>query len=347
MSEFSFRKLLQAGELQVPPLNIQLLNVQSKLGGDALLEVSWRGQSCRYVAELKSDAKPQTLRLAKVQAREWANVGLGQPMVIAPYLTSDKLDELLQEGISALDFCGNGAVEAPGRFFFYKTGNPNRYRESAPIVSAYRGDGSMIARLLLLQREFRAIGEIHSAIAQRRGSISMGTISKLLKKLESDLVIERPNRNSVRVLQPERALDGLLDAYRPPKIESTWTGTVAMPLAELLTKLQSLPRESDVVRTGESSAGEYAAWAGEPLAACYCRVTPASILRGLGVETKETRAFPNLRLLQTDDQRVYFDRRQNLAASPIQSWLEMAGGDKRQKEAAGQIRRLILDSLGA
>ena len=65
------------------------------------------------------------------------------------------------------------------------------------------------------------------------------------------------------------------------------------------------------------------------------------MLEQLGGEAKETGAFPNLQLSQTEDQRVYFDRRQNLSASPIQSWLEMSRGDKRQKEVAAQIRGLI------
>jgi len=339
--------MLLAGELRVPPLEMRILPPPSALAADAVLEVSWRGQSCRFVARLKRDAKPQTLKIAQTQARELPSPELGQPMVIAPYLTSQKLDELLDHGISALDFCGNGAVLAPGRFLFYKTGNPNLYPESAPILSAYRGDGSLIARVLLLMRDFHAISDIQSAITQRRGSLALSTVSKVLQRLASDLVIERPSRNSVRVLQPDRILDGLLNAYQPPKIENTWTGKVALPTPDLLATLQAFPRAADTVRTGESSATEYAAWAAEPIIACYCRTPPSALLQQLGAEARETRTFPNLRLLQTADQRVYFDRRPNLAASPIQSWLEMASGDKRQKEVADQIRALILAHPGA
>jgi hypothetical protein len=64
------------------------------------------------------------------------------------------------------------------------------------------------------------------------------------------------------------------------------------------------------------------------------------------VESKETRAFANLRLLQTDDQLVYFDARPNLASSPIQAFLEMASGDKRQKDVAQRIRSAILSTTG-
>lgn len=347
MQEANFDKMLRAGELRVPPLDIRVLAPGRSAGNrDAVIEVAWRGQSCRYVAELRRDAKPQTLKLAVDQAKQVAQKsGQGAPLIIAPYLSSDKLEQLLSAGVSALDFCGNAALEAPGRFLFYKTGSPNLYPDSSPVRSAYRGDGSLIARVLLLQGAFPAIGEILAAIQERGGSLTMGTVSKVLQRLESDLVIERPSRNSVRLIQPDRLLDGLLEAYQAPKIENTWLGKVALPTAKLLNRLEELARDGELVRTGESSAGDYATWAGEPLVACYCHATPLKLLEDLNAPAKETRAFPNLRLVQTDDQRVYFDRRPRLAASPIQSWLEMASGDKRQKETAEQIRSILLQTL--
>jgi len=348
MTEARFETMLREGTLRVPPLDIRVLMLgRDANAGDAVVEVAWRGQTCRYVAELRRDAKPQTLKLASDQVKQDAGKsGQGEPMIIAPYLSSEKLDQLLDAGISAIDFSGNAAIEAPGRFLFYKTGNPNQYPDSFPIRSAYRGDGSLVARVLLLDRQFQAIGDILEAIKTRGGALTMGTVSKVLQRLEADLIIKRPSRNAVRVIQLERLLDGLLDAYQSPKIESTWTGKVTMPTANLLARLEGLAGEGGLVRTGESSAGEYAAWAGEPIITCYCPATPAKLLEQLGAEAKETRGFPNLRLIQTDDQRVYFDRRPSLVASPIQSWLEMASGDKRQKEVAEQIRTFLLDAVG-
>ena len=171
-------------------------------------------------------------------------------MVIAPYLSSEKLDELLEAGVSALDFCGNGAVEAPGLFLFYKSGNPNRYPDSSAITSAYRGDSSLVARTLLFEREFTQVGDIREAIIARGGLIALSTVSKVLQRLESDLVIERPNRNAVRVIQPERILDGLLEAYRPPRVETTWTGKIALPSSDLMVELERLARVTNLVRTG-------------------------------------------------------------------------------------------------
>ena len=348
IQEANFETMLREGALRVPPLDIRILKLdRGDDDGDAVVEVAWQGQTCRYVAELRHDAKPQTLKLAIDQVKQYTSKpGRGQPMIIAPYFSGEKLNQLLDAGISAIDFSGNAAIEAHGRFLFYKTGNPNGYPDSSPIRSAYRGAGSLVARVLLLDRQFQAVGNILGAIKTRGGAMAMGTVSKVLQRLEADLVIERPSRNAVRVIQPERLLEGLLDAYQPPKIESTWTGKVTIPAADLLTRLESLAEEGGLVRTGESSAGEYAVWAGEPIIACYCSVTPARLLERLDAQARETRGFPNLRLIRTEDQRVYFDRRPKLAASPIQSWLEMASGDKRQKEAAEQIKSLLLNTVG-
>ncbi|NJL30650.1 MAG: hypothetical protein HC898_02895 [Phycisphaerales bacterium] len=348
MNDINFDTMLRESGLTVPPLEIQVLASQRARGAETILEVVWRGRSYRFVAELRRNAKPLTLKMAIERVREYiSKPEQGRPMIIAPYFSREKLDQLLDAGISAIDFSGNAAIEVPGEFLFYKTGNPNQYPDSSPIRSAYRGDGSLVARVLLLERQFQVLGGIREAISSRRGSLTMSMVSKVLQRLEADLVIERPNRNAVRVIQPERLLEGLLDAYQPPKMSNTWMGKVALPVSELLTRLQGIARNGGLVRTGEASAVEHAAWAGEPIVACYCRMSPATLLERLGAEAKETRTFANLRLIQTEDQLVYFDARPNLAASPIQAWLEMASGDKRQKEVAEQIRSAILSETGA
>lgn len=348
MNKTGFIKLLHDGEPSVPPLEINVLAGQGNRQAYIVINVAWRGRSCKYVAELKDNAKPLTLKLAIQQVKEYADkLKPYRPMIIAPYLTSEKLDQLLDKGISAIDFSGNAAVDMGNRFLFYKTGNPNRYPDSSSANSAYRGKMSLVARVLLLERRFKAVGDILKAIESRGGDLTMGTISKALKRLEADLAIERPNINTVRVIQPEALLKGLLDAYEPPNVESSWTGKVNMPIDELSVKLENLAGDNNLAQTGVSSAGEYAVWAGEPIIACYSKATPGKLLEQLGVEARETLAFANLRVIQTDDPRVYFDRRRKLIASPIQSWLEMASGDKRQKETAEQIRNFILDNTGS
>jgi hypothetical protein len=59
--------------------------------------------------------------------------------------------------------------------------------------------------------------------------------------------------------------------------------------------------------------------------------------------------FPNLELLETEDEPVYFDARQEddlWWASPLQVYMELMVGDKRDQETAEQLKVLILNDAG-
>ena len=64
----------------------------------------------------------------------------------------------------------------------------------------------------------------------------------------------------------------------------------------------------------------------------------------LGRDFDETERFANIQLLETQDDTVYFDLRRDqagLAASPIQTYLELVSGDKRDRETAEQVAELL------
>ena len=60
--------------------------------------------------------------------------------------------------------------------------------------------------------------------------------------------------------------------------------------------------------------------------------------------------FPNLELLESEDESIYFDTRQENGfwwASPLQVYMELTVGDKRDQETAEQLKILILNDAGA
>ena len=69
-------------------------------------------------------------------------------------------------------------------------------------------------------------GDILKLIESRGGSLVISTVSKALKKLESDLAIERPTHGHVRVINTEHLLDQLLQNYEPSKQLDTWLGRI-------------------------------------------------------------------------------------------------------------------------
>ena len=84
----------------------------------------------------------------------------------------------------------------------------------------------------------------------------------------------------------------------------------------------------------------------EPLQSFYCS-SLESLLKRLGSDLEETSRFPDVEFLETDEDFVYFDARDNLAASPVQVYLELMRGDKREQETAEQVRKAILQPFKA
>ena len=64
---------------------------------------------------------------------------------------------------------------------------------------------------------------------------------------------------------------------------------------------------------------------------------------------RETDRFPNVELIETSEQALYFDPREEAGfpwASPVQTWLELTQGDKPDTETAEQVRDYIVRGIG-
>lgn len=241
------------------------------MGVDAIVDIRWGQRDCRYVVECKRDSKPQTLRAAVGQAKRYAEMNPGtRPMVMVPYLSDQKLDDLSTQGVSGIDLCGNGIVEGPS-FSFARTGHPNLYPDSANTRSAYRGSASMVARAMLLREQFDAVGDVLAFIEDAGGKLVMSTVSKALKPLEEDLVIDRKSGPAVRVTDRAKILDELAKNYRPPNSDDDWAGRVDLPNDVLQQRLIDVSASRALVQTGMRSAPNYVTFAGAPRSSCTRR----------------------------------------------------------------------------
>jgi hypothetical protein len=175
--------------------------------------------------------------------------------------------------------------------------------------------------------------------------MNLSTVSKALKTLEEDLVLSR--NESIRVLQPDRLLEKLSDNYVPPKIGDRVrlktkedSGTVQELLLRLSQEL-GLP----LVATGSSSVSQYAVMQRGDVLSVYCPRLESIIERIPGSQGDR---FSNLEFLETEDETVYFDARREgdfWWASPVQVYLELMAGDKRDRETAEQVKSLLLENL--
>jgi hypothetical protein len=344
---------IQAGALLLPPAELCMRDVepaQDDAAADAVIEAQWEGQSVRFLAQFSRLSTPKALRQIIALAKDAATPPETYPMVVVPFLSLDKLDDLQDAGVSGVDLCGNGVLVVPGRMLIFRGGQPNRFPQSAKLRNVYRGKNSLVARAFLIQPEFSQVKEIVELLRRREGGVAFSTVSKALKRLEEDLIISRQG-NAIRLLQADVLLDKLAANYEPQDIEERFQGKCDLPVNEAARKLASaaIGQEGKVIMTGAASAEKYAAMAGEPLVSFYTSLSPSDLLKKSSIAAEETDRFANLEIVQTTDARVFFDPRAEDGvpyASPIQAYLELANGDKRQKDAAGQVRNGILASLG-
>lgn len=342
---------LRDGTVELPPVRIRLAGVAPpfEVGGrtprpDAYVDVTWGDRILRFVATLKVQTTPKMFRDAVEEVRASAEASEMRPMLVAPYLPSDRLEALESQGVSGVDLSGNGVIVVPGELLVFRTGHPNRYPAGRTIRNVYQGVSSLVARVFLVRPTYESVQAVMDEVTRRGGRVSLSTVSKVLKVLEEDLVIRRDGRAS-ELLQPDELLDRLADAYKPPVVEARRTYRLVDESGTLMDGLG----ESDggLVLTGEASVDRYAVMPREKTVRCYC-TSIGTIEQRFPGRLEESPRFPDLELIETRDPTVSFDRRSDsgvAVASPTQSWLELQAGDKRQRDAAGNVRTRILDEL--
>jgi hypothetical protein len=342
---------LQKRDWSLPPLTVEEVTTSREAratGIDARVTFGWRGQQFRFGAKVRRLWTPKAVtEVVEAVSRNAAAKKLS-PLVVVPFLGEERLGELEARGVSGIDLCGNGVVVVPGKLLVMRSGSPNRFRGDGQIKNVYRGTSSLAARVFLLKGEFASVGEALQEIQTWGGEVTLPTVSKVCKRLAEDLVIERTRKDSSRVrklrlLQAEKLLDLLRDNYTPPRITRTLTGKFSGTAEALSKRLRAwrVDVAQKVVLTGASSVDAYAVMAREPMKSYYASDV-ASLTQALGAELTETERFANVKFLETSENFVYFDSRDGLTSSPVQTYLELAAGEKREQETAEQVRRFIL-----
>jgi len=348
---------LRGGKVALSRLSFRFLEGQLEVDGnrrlDAFVEASWRKGKAKFAVDCKSLSTPKAFQDG-MNLLKFLPLPKGyRPLLFLPFLNERQLENLEREGISGIDLCGNGVVVVPGMFAVFRSGGKNRFSSSAPIKNVYRKNSSMAGRVFLIRSGYDTVQGICSKINRRnllvnswdKKTMSLSTVSKVLKTLEEDLIITR--KDTIRLLQPDKLLEKLDDNYAPPKIKERLRLKVPEDRGTLRELLMTLSQTLEVplVASGTSSVGKYAAMQRGDLLSVYCPCLERllSLLPG-----RQTDRIPNLELVETDDETVYFDARKEgdfWWASPVQVYLELMAGDKRDQETAEQVKSSILTNL--
>lgn len=341
------------GAAAFPPFTVSYAEVEPKVGdgssrADARVTLAWERKQVRFAVEVCRLWSPKAFaQLQDAARRAAARTGL-RPLVLVPYLGEEQLAALEAQSLSGLDLCGNGLVVVPGQWLVRRSGAPNRFRWEGGLKNVYRGQSSLAARLFLLKPEFRSAKEFREELLRRGGDVAPSTISKVCQGLEADLVVERGRgpggaAQRMRLLQADKLLDLLVENYTPPRVARTFVGKLRISresLVERLTDLSGLR----ICLTGAGSIAAYAVAARESMQCFYCSDLDR-LAKALGDAVQRTARFADATFFETNDDAAYFDRRAGLTASPIQTYLELAAGEKRDRDAAVQVREGLLRSL--
>ena len=349
-NEIELLKQLAAG-IPLGPVSLRSIRENAKvteeLGVDAIAELESELGRIEFLVEAKGRSTPSMFEGALSQVRRVAREGSRLPLLLLPYLSESQLKRLESEGVSGIDLCGNGVVIVPGKLLVFRTGNKNKFPDSAPTKYAYRGTTSLVARVFLLKDSFTSYAEIEETISSRGGSVAVSTISKAIKRLEEDLIVER-SAEVIRLRQADKLLDRLAKSFSEPKVTQSMRFRLSCSLAELFVDefFADTENQSSVALSGVSSVGRYAVMGSNEWPVMYCRNLNDLLGTSLSLKLEQTERFVDLELRETADITVYFDVRRDEQgvpfASPIQSYLELQAGDKRQKEVAKQVRDVLL-----
>lgn len=352
LSETQILDMIESGDFKFPPLQFDLLKKEVREKGwtcDAILEASWEDQSFRFAAEVKRYSSDKSVADAMLQARRSGDKLSALPMVITPWLSEDQLETLQAESVSGIDLSGNGVVVIPGKILIVRSGKPNAYPDTRAVKNVYEGTSSLVARVFLVRPIYSSVNEIVEEIQKRSGSITQPTVSKALKQLEADVTIWR-ERGEIRLLQADKLLERLVRDWKLPARIETVSGKINAHYDKVTDVISAAAKKAraELVMTGSCSVGRYGTMARQELVEFYCDVDPGKIVKAIGTKANTSSRFPNFRLIKVDDPTVYFDRRMKIrtpVSSPVQCYLELMQGDKREKETAFQVKNTIIREI--
>ena len=215
----------------------------------------------------------------------------------------------------------------------------NIFREKRSIKDIYSNNSSILPCYLLSEgRVDNNLKRIAASLIAKGGSLSLGTISKVLKSLADELLISRSGEE-IKVIQPAILLSKLLQSYKKPAIIEKIYIKLPDDQEEARNTLNKSFGPTNWMFTGESSAFKYATKTRDYQYEIYVSLDE---INHSELNKYIDKRFYNYTVLCLKDKSVFFDSKENYA-SIIQTFLELSLLDKREKEIAEDIKRSIIN----
>ncbi len=312
---------------------------------DAWVTLSWGEQDFPFFLKVKQNSTSSTIQGAIEQLKALAEVfrpanPRAMPLLMIPFISKPAMEMLEGTDVSVIDASGNFFLQTPD-LLAIRLDQPKRFRDDRGIKNPYKGETSIVARVLLRRPEpsFASNSELLRVIQMRGGELAPSTVSKALVTMEQDLLIDRSKM--ITLLQPALLLDKLAENYERPDAAEEYKLRIPGGRAEIESLLNSTCGRQDWMWSGESSTEKYAP------------TTPPTRFRVYAKSIKTDRdsitqfvdkRFFNCELIVPSKNYVFFDKKGNWA-SEMETYLDLNLMDKRERELAEPIRENILKGL--
>lgn len=256
------------------------------------------------------------------------------PLLVVPYMGPSARAWAAERGLAWVDLSGNAEIHAPG-LHVHVEGHPNRYASPGRPSHAFTPRYARVPRLLLIDaaRWWR-----QHELATEAG-LPAGTVSKVVRRLDEDDLLDRDAAGALRTRDPAVLLDAWAQHARFEDHDIRRFHAVGRSGADVLKRLADGLSATDLTwaATGLAAAWQYTAFADFRLTSMYVDRLPRD-LEALGL--RQVERGENVWLVVPRDAGV-FHGRQKLGcwcAHPVQVYLDLLGHPERAKEAAEDLR---------
>jgi len=264
-------------------------------------------------------------------------------LLVVPFMRELGRKRCQEAGISWLDLSGNADIAGPD-IRIYIEGRPNRFKQPGRPTNVFAPKSSRVAKVLLYHQ---GLAFIQRELSQRAG-LGEDYVSRIVRALETQELIERDEDGAVTVKDPELLLDAWVESYDFSKHTLIRGHIPARSGSALLEDLgESLSREG----IKHAATGLGAAW----LYTHFAAFRTVTFFVGESIDSRtlssldfrESDIGPNTWLVVPNDESVFWqvDEVEGIqCVHPIQAYLDLKAHPERAKEAMSEIRRLILGS---
>lgn len=258
------------------------------------------------------------------------------PLVAVPFMGESGKKLCEEHGVSWMDLAGNAHLRAPG-LHIHIEGRPNRLKKVGRPENPFAPRSARIARRLLLEpQHFLSQREL-----ARLTGLGEGYVSRIVRKLEAEELLQRDEQGRVRPRAPELLLESWRERYDFQKHRTLKGHVPARNAEQLLRGLSTRLAEAGVehAATGLAAAWKLTHFSAFRMVTLYVQRIPFDLLESLGF--REEARGSNVWVVLPSDAGVFdgAEFRDGVrCVSPVQVYLDLKAQPERSEEAAESLK---------